>query len=175
LDLIDDIKCGYNGKLTYSSNWDNYGAVGFWSKLDYVGINAYFPLSSKKTPGKEELDRAWKPIVKELRSFSQDLDRPILFTEYGYRSIDIACGRQWIIERIRNGEAAPNYEAQVVGYESIFENFWNAPWFAGGFIWHWKVETADYDWTIDNGYSPKDKPVIEVLQKYFSGLLVTDQ
>jgi len=175
LELIADVKCVYSGKLTYSSNRDNCGAVGFWEELDYIGINAYFPLSDKKTPGEEELARAWKPVFKDLRAFAESNDRPVLFTEYGYRSIDTACGRQWIIERIRNGEAPANFETQVMGYESILETFWNAPWFAGGFIWHWKVESSDYNWEQDNGYSPKDKPVIEVLQKYFEGILQTNQ
>lgn len=176
LELIKDIKCVYGGKLTYSANWDNYGAVGFWSELDYVGINAYFPLSNKDTPDKKELERSWKPVFKQLRSFAEAKDRPILFTEYGYRSIDAACGRQWIIERIRNGEAPANFEAQIIGYESIFETFWNAPWFAGGFIWHWKIESfGDYRWEEDNGYQPKEKPVIKVLQNYFEGILHPDQ
>lgn len=175
LELINAIKCVYSGKLTYSSNWDNYRAVGFWSELDYIGVNAYFPLSSKGTPTKEELDKAWKPVIKELRATSQAIDRPVLFTEYGYRSIDSACGRQWEFERVRNGEAPPNFETQIIGYQSIFDTFWNVPWFAGGFIWHWKVEQEDYDWQEDNGYSPKDKPVVELLQKYFQGVLVTDQ
>lgn len=173
--LIADIRCVYEGKLTYSSNWDNYGSVGFWSQLDYMGINAYFPLSNKKTPNKEELSRAWQPVVRHLQNASEKTGRPVIFTEYGYRSIDVACGRQWLIEHIRNGEAPANFETQIAGYESIFETFWNQDWFAGGFIWHWKVEGWDYNWETDNGYSPKDKPVIEVLQKYFQPVLQTDQ
>ena len=46
--LIERIRKIYNGKLTYAANWDEYKRTPFWDMLDYIGIDAYFPLSEKR-------------------------------------------------------------------------------------------------------------------------------
>ena len=44
--LIDRILQSYNGPLTYAANWlGEYDDIQIWDALDYVGINAFFPLS----------------------------------------------------------------------------------------------------------------------------------
>ena len=43
--LIAKVRLVYSGKLTYAANWDEYPRVPFWQDLDYIGIDAYFPLS----------------------------------------------------------------------------------------------------------------------------------
>src|SRR5215207_519428 len=40
----------YHGKLTYSSNWDNYRAVPFWNQLDLIGMNSYWSFGEKSNP-----------------------------------------------------------------------------------------------------------------------------
>ena len=47
--LIAQIRKVYQDKLTYAANWDEYTRTPFWKQLDYIGIDAYFPLSDKKT------------------------------------------------------------------------------------------------------------------------------
>jgi len=46
--LIKEIKKIYKGKLTYAANWDEFKRTPFWNDLDYIGVNAYFPVSNKK-------------------------------------------------------------------------------------------------------------------------------
>ncbi len=48
--LILKIKQVYKGKITYAENWDTYKSIPFLSSLDYIGVDAYFPLSIQKTP-----------------------------------------------------------------------------------------------------------------------------
>ncbi|MEP0479622.1 MAG: glycoside hydrolase, partial [Nonlabens sp.] len=48
--LIKNIRKIYKGKLTYAGNWDSYKYVSFWDQLDYIGVDAYFPMSEEKTP-----------------------------------------------------------------------------------------------------------------------------
>ena len=48
--LIKNIRRIYKGKLTYAANWDEFKRTPFWDKLDYIGIDAYFPVSEEKTP-----------------------------------------------------------------------------------------------------------------------------
>ena len=75
-DLIREARAAFSGKLTYSANWDEYETVGFWSDLDYVGIDAYFPLTSQEDPPKEELLSAWQ-------SHAQAIDRWITLIPRG--------------------------------------------------------------------------------------------
>ena len=83
--LITEIKTIYQGKLTYAANWyDEYEHIGFWDQLDYIGIQAYFPLTPNKNPDLETIKKGWEPHIKALESFSNSHDKPILFTEIGY-------------------------------------------------------------------------------------------
>ena len=49
--LIYEIKQVFSGKLTYAENWDQFENVPFWDQLDYVGIDAYFPLKNRQSYG----------------------------------------------------------------------------------------------------------------------------
>jgi hypothetical protein len=42
--LIKKVKAIYSGQLTYAENWDKIETVPFWSDLDYIGVDAYFPI-----------------------------------------------------------------------------------------------------------------------------------
>lgn len=91
--LIQKTRKSYSGKLTYAANFDNYRDVAFWSQLDFIGINAYFPL---RKPGStlygDERDLAliksgWSSVFEEINSFRTAealLDKPVIFTELGY-------------------------------------------------------------------------------------------
>ena len=48
--LIPKVRKIYKGKLTYAANWDEYKRTPFWSQLDFIGIDAYFPLCEHETP-----------------------------------------------------------------------------------------------------------------------------
>ena len=91
--MIYDIRGVYNGKMTIAANFDNYNEVRFWDKLDYIGINAYFPL---RTPGisadkpkkfQKALEKSWDQTLDEILEFREAAgvpNHPILFTELGY-------------------------------------------------------------------------------------------
>lgn len=71
--LIKEIRKVYNGKLTYASNWDEFKRVPFWGELDFIGIDAYFPLSDKKTPTIQDFEMGWKPHKEEIISIQKSL------------------------------------------------------------------------------------------------------
>lgn len=132
--LIKDIKAIYSGQLTYAENWDKIDNVPFWNQLDYIGVDAYFPISEAQTPTLEAVKTAWQPISKNLSVLSENHQVPILFTEFGYRSIDYAGKTPWESNRI-NGQI--NEQAQAVLLQGLMESLWDKPWFAGGFLWKW--------------------------------------
>ncbi|MEM6723389.1 MAG: hypothetical protein AAF598_05080, partial [Bacteroidota bacterium] len=42
--IIRSARQHYTGELTLAANFDNYREISFWDELDFIGINAYFPL-----------------------------------------------------------------------------------------------------------------------------------
>lgn len=165
-DLIPDIRAVYSGPLTYAANWDNFQNITFWEKLDYIGINAYFPLSEATTPTVAELQRAWQPIRRKLRRLHARTQRPILFTEWGYLSVDGAAARTWELEANISSLSA-NGAAQAQAAEGLLSTFWDEPWWAGGFYWKWYPEHRHKHLQHAKDYSPKGKPITEVLQRWY--------
>jgi hypothetical protein len=162
--LATDIRKIYKGKLTYCANWDDYTDVKFWKSLDYVGLSGYFPLSQAKTPSVSALEKSWKPIKEQLKAFSNKQEKPILFTEYGYRSMDQAAWRSWEME---NQERPINNLAQAHAYEALYKTFWNENWFAGGFAWKWYSSFRRMDSKNNHDWTPQNKKAQEVMKVYY--------
>ncbi len=162
--LIEKIRNVYKGKLTYAANWDEYSRVPFWSSLDYIGVDAYFPLSDKKTPGTDELREGWQPWKKALQELSNLHKKQVIFTEFGYRSMDYTAHKPWLVDRTEEGV---NLLAQVNAKTAIFEEFWREDWFAGGFIWKWFPNNETAGGSNDNRFTPQNKPAEEVIRSYY--------
>ncbi len=176
-DLISDVRAIYSGPITYAANWDAYRNVEFWDDLDYVGIDAYFPLVDSDSPSVEVLEEAWIPWLNDVQSFVTGTNKQILFTEFGYRSIDGAGGRQWELPSERSSEGRPNEVAQAAAYEALFRVWWGRPWFAGGFAWKWLAgdpagRRAHLDGAAKGGrtdYTPQGKLAETVLATWYGG------
>ena len=165
--LISEIREVYNGKLTYSANWDDYDNVPFWDALDYVGISAYFPLSDMDTPPKMLLSYRWGKNVKKLRKYSEKVGRKILFTEYGYLSVDGAAGKTWELEK-KMDELPVNEKAQANGYDALLDSFWDEDFWAGGFLWKWFPDGYGREGRLAKEYTPRDKKAADILSKWYS-------
>lgn len=162
--LILKIREIYKGKLTYAANWDEYTKVPFWKSLDYIGVDAYFPLSEEKSPTVEVLKTGWQQWKTGLRQKSISEDRLILFTEYGYRSMDFTAKKPWLVDR--NDETV-NLEAQVNATEAIIQEFWSEDWFAGGYVWKWFIDHKQAGGGNDNRFTPQNKPAEETLRQLY--------
>ncbi|MDC7997353.1 glycoside hydrolase family 113 [Gilvibacter sediminis] len=162
--LIQQIKTIYKGELTYAANWDEYKRVPFWSELDYIGVDAYFPVADSKTPSVEEAKAGWLPWKQELASVSAREERPIIFTEYGYRSTDFSGKEPWDSDHTKT---VVNLEAQTNTTQALFESVWSEPWFAGGFIWKWFTFDERIDGETDSQFTPQNKPVEKIIQQQY--------
>lgn len=168
-DLIADVRTRYDGRLTYAANWDKYASIAFWDELDLIGVDAYFPLDGSATPDVTELIEAWQPWRDEMREVARAEGKPILFAEFGYRSMDGAAGRQWELPDGRRARGLPaNHAAQATAYEALFRVWWDCDWFAGGFAWKWYAGSPSQDW-IATDYSPQGKPAETVLATWYGG------
>jgi hypothetical protein len=162
--LIQDIRSIYKGKLTYAANWDEFKRVPFWKDLDFIGIDAYFPLSEKKTPTIAEFESGWKVHKAAILGVQKQFNKPILFTEYGYRSVDFTGKKPWDSNRV---EGALNLAAQVNGLQAIHNQFWKEEWFAGGFIWKWFHRHEKVGGKKNNRFTPQNKPAEELIRKLY--------
>jgi len=165
--LIAKIRERYSGKLVYAANWDSYQNVPFWDALDYVGVNSYFPLSPKENPSVRELKKAWRPHKEEIAAFQQNVQKPIIFTEYGYLSVDGCAYNTWELED-KLSELNVNEQAQANAIEATFQTFYPESWWEGAFLWKW------YPYTREGrsnhrakDYTPQGKLGEETLKKWF--------
>jgi len=165
--LIKEVRNVYHGKLTYASNWDEYAKTPFWDQLDYVGVNAYFPLCEKQNPTVETLKEGWQPWKTKLKKLSKQLNKPMLFTEFGYRSMDYTGKKPWLVDR---NEMNVNLKAQADATQVIFEEFWEEDWFAGGFVWKWFMEHSKVGGVADNRFTPQNKPAESVIREQYAGV-----
>jgi hypothetical protein len=163
--LIPKIKKVYSGKLTYAGNWDAYDDFPFWKELDYIGIDAYFPLSDSETPEVEELLQGWEKHYQAIKFLQKQEGKPVLFTEYGYRSTDYTCKEPW--DSGKGGKV--NLKAQSNATEAIYQRFWNEDWFVGGFLWKWHSQFEVAGGKSNNRFTPQNKPVEDVIRKWYGG------
>ena len=139
--LISKVREVYSGPLTYAANFsDEYQDVSFWDDLDYIGVQAYFPLTDALEPDIEALREGWKEPIEALRKFSNRYEKPILFTEVGYKSTNDAGITPWEWpQRISQEEREEIYseETQARCYEALFAEVMDEPWLAGVHLWKW--------------------------------------
>ncbi|MCS6927961.1 MAG: hypothetical protein NZM43_00540 [Saprospiraceae bacterium] len=164
--LIAQVRQRYKGLLTYSANWDDWQEVPFWEQLDYVGVSAYFPLVEADTPTLEALRAAWRPYVEELSRFSQRWRKPVLFTEFGYLSVNGAGGRTWELEKDIQRRPV-NEVAQANCLDALFSTFKNQSWWAGGFLWKWFPNMRGHEGYPERDYSPQGKLAMQVLRRWY--------
>jgi hypothetical protein len=162
--LIQEVKKVYKGKLTYAANWNEYANTPFWKQLDYIGIDAYFPLSEAATPSVDELVNGWNKHFAEIQQVQVAEKKPVLFTEYGYRSTDYCAKEPWASGR----QGTVNLTAQRNALEALYRRFAPEPWFAGGFIWKWHANDGRAGGEANNDFTPQHKPAETVIKVWYT-------
>jgi len=166
--LIAKVRTVYDGDLTYAANWyDEYETIPFWDALDYIGVQAYFPISESSAPSTDDLVRGWDTHVEALSAVATRAERPVLFTEVGYRSVRTAAAEPWVWpDREQQDPADLDMELQARLYRALFERFESVPWFAGAVFWKWHPERAA---DRPHGFTPQDKPAETEMRQGFAG------
>ena len=169
-ELIQQVRDVYSGKVFYAANWyKEYEQIDFWDELDLIGVQAYFPVSKSKQPSITDICKSWRPHMQRLVKISEQYDRPILFSELGYKSTMDAAIAPW--EWLNHED---NYadeicmETQASCYEAFFRTFWNKPWFAGALLWQWRGNHVRAGGVENPDFTPQNKPAQEVISKWFS-------
>jgi len=161
--LISDIKEIYTGKLVYAENWDKIDQVEIWKELDFIGVDAYFPISEKASPSEQEIKNGWQKHKTLLANLSSQYQRPILFTEYGYRNIDYALKEPWNSERKLYPK---NHNLQARALKVLMEEFWREDWFQGGYLWKWH-QYEDSGGFENDRFTPQNKPAENIIKEHY--------
>ncbi len=159
--FIDTIKKTFHGKLTYAANWDDYLNFPFWEKLDYIGIDAYFPLAKDATPDVNSIKEGWKKHINALEKISIEKNLPVIFTEYGYRNVDFNVAEPW-----KENEGNRNDEAQTNAYEAFYQTFADKKWFAGGYVWKWYMDNGRHR-RSEIDFTPQNKSAEKVIARWY--------
>lgn len=172
-ELIKEIKQIYSGKITYAANWyKEYEQITFWKELDYIGIQAYFPLSSKLVPSSDELCEGWEDYMPTLKSISETNGRKIIFSEMGYKSTADSAIKPWEwIEEPENQGKPTSVETQANCYDAFFKTIWKQPWFAGVHLWQIRLDASRRTGSMQiKDFTPIDKPAEKIIANgfYFS-------
>lgn len=162
--LIKDIKKVYKGKLTYAANWDEYKRTPFWQELDYIGIDAYFPVCDDQTPTVDCAIEGWTKWKEEISAFAKAQQRKVLFTEYGYRSVDYTGKEPWRSDR---SMTQVNLDAQANVTKALYEAVWDEEWMAGGFLWKWFIHHDRVGGPENSQFTPQNKPAQDIVKEYY--------
>lgn len=167
LDIIKSVKEIYSGALIYAANWDEYDTVSFWDEVDYIGMDAYFPLTSKNNPPKEELIAAWNSQADILEKWLETSghDKPIVFTEIGYDTVLGSNKQPWRILPTLASQTE-SQEEQANCLESLLMVLTNRPWFKGFYWWNY-FPRPDIG---PLGYTLRGKKGEKILSEWFKRL-----
>ena len=160
--VIKAARTAYKGPMTYAANMGEEGIITWWDALDAVGVDAYYGLTEKDDPTVDELKIAWLPHVARLEALAKKWNRPIIFTEVGYRSLNGSNKAPWD----SNMKGDLDLQEQADCYRAVFESFKDKPWWRGAFWWGWNTDPLDGGPTNSN-FTPNNKPVEDVLRFYY--------
>lgn len=163
--IIKDIRAVFSGKLTYAANWSGeFEEIEFWDELDYIGIQAYFPLSEHASPNVASIEQGWDLAFQSIERIQARFQKPVLFTEVGYKSTPDGLIKPWEWDApAKAAKSQAGLDTQARAYEVFFNKVWQRPWMAGAFWWKW-FPTGP---SARDAFSPQGKPAEEVLGRWY--------
>jgi hypothetical protein len=164
--VIAKIRSNYSGKLIYAANFhEEFEHIKFWDALDYIGIQAYFSLTDKRDASLEELTKNWKAPLSAIERVHKEYNKPVIFTEIGYRSDAHAAIEPWIWPN--NIKDVPlSDETQALCYQAFFKAAWNKNWLVGVYFWKWYPHGTRR--SAETDFTPQGKPAEKVMKENFA-------
>jgi hypothetical protein len=152
-ELIALARKHYGGPLVYAANFgEEFESVRFWDALDFIGLDNYYPLPD---------DRSTEAIAAKIERVHLAYRKPILFTEAGFSTYELAHRKPW--EDEPGGALSPETQARNV--DAFLRGFHARPWLRG--IFWWKVGTSGGGGAEDGSHLLWGKPAMDVIGKWF--------
>ncbi len=157
--LIREVRRVYSGKLLYAASWNEYEAVSFWDALDYIGVNAFFPLTNRRDPELIDLLAGWEYWLSRLSAWQRRVGKPVIFTEIGYTGRDGTTMHPYRYDTT----AELDLQEQADAYRAALQTFPKIDWLTGAYWWYWPVRFAEHAGM--ESYVPYAKPAETVLRQ----------
>jgi hypothetical protein len=198
-DIITAVRAVFSGKLTYSSEWDDNQSpwqglhglpagtgdlttqVSFWSQLDYLGIDAYPPISGAASPTFSQLVAGWtqtptvtsthsttgtQSLISYFASVATATGLPLIFTELGYESATDAASQPF-------GTSTDTYDPSLQSnlYAAFFEAWRQSGsnTLTGVYFWNWDPNAGEVGPGHGPNFSPQGEPAQAVVTANFGG------
>ncbi len=162
-DIISGVRARYSGPITYAATITSYYSIKWWSSVDYVGIDAYFILSSEYDPTLYTLKQTWEWDASIIEAWQSIVNKPIIFTEIGYRSGNGSNMAPWDYWT----QMDVDLQEQVDCYEAAFQTLWKKSWFYGFYWWNWETN-PDAGGPYDSSFTPQNKPVENLITSWYA-------
>lgn len=172
-ELIRSVRQVYPGELTYSANWDEADSVLFWDQLDYVGINAFYPLASHAQASYAEYDQGARAALQRAGALAQLAHKRVLFVEIGYTSRADAAVEPWLWPDSMRDVRVDEWE-QARALAALMGAAAAEPWLSGVFVWRYYASLDDVSQEAAWGFSPHAKLAEQVLANVFSAAWASD-
>jgi hypothetical protein len=164
--IISKVRTVYSGKLIYAANFhEEYEHIKFWDALDYIGVQAYFSLADKKDATLQELIKKWNGPMASIERVHKKYNKPVMFTEIGYRNDAHAAIEPWIWPRdLKDIEIST--ETQALCYQAFFQSVWNKNWLTGVYFWKWYPHGPRQ--VNETDFTPQGKPAEKIMKENFA-------
>jgi hypothetical protein len=179
--VISNVRSHYTGTVTYSANWSaggtgpdgndaggSYTAVSWWNRLDYVGVDAYFPLTNMNDPSEATLQTAWTNQAASLKSWldgyntANSTHLKMLFTEVGYSSY---AGTNKTSYQLFNSSNVADTTEQANCYQVLLAVMSQQSWWDGAFWWNWTTNPSGD--SSGKNFTPQLKPAQQVAAQLY--------
>lgn len=161
---IEAVRQLFTGPLVYAANFVDLeleGTVKVGSMVDFVGVDAYFPLSEEPDPDVGALIAGWQPWVEAIEVFSLSTGRPVLITEIGCPSRRGAALAPWDFE----SSEPIDVDLQARYYEASLAALPTCADVRGMYFWGWGISEGGVD---DGSMTPRGKPAEALLRRVWS-------
>lgn len=128
--VIAAVRQIYDGPLTYSANWyGDFDRVPFWDEMDFLGIDAYEPLTDDPDADEAALTAGAQRVVAHLKEAARQHGKPLLLTEVGFAAHEAA----WVAPHEEGGPLS--HQDQARAYRALLEALGRPDWLHGVFVW----------------------------------------
>lgn len=161
LGVIAAVRSVFSGQVIYSENY-NAPDIGFGRALDYVGVDAFFPLDAAIGASTGQLAAAWRAWLPQIRQMGGIAGKPVIITEIGVTS-EAGSYRRPYVWRQNTGLSL---ETQQRYYDASCQVL--KPQFAGLYWWEFDLNPP-VNPQRDLSFTPQGKPAEASMQRCFSG------
>jgi hypothetical protein len=149
--IVADIRSHFSGAVTFSTNWD-HAFPAFAPSLNFLSIDAFYPLYAPVNANVQQLVQAWQPWLTQAAQTRTAWGKPVVFTELGVTSQVGSFRQPW---NWNNGQPV-SMEAQRLYYQASCQAV--RPYKIGMYWWaFYNLDPLSSPLT-DASYDPEGKP-----------------